>query len=67
MPSIGRGVEEVRVRDESGTFRVIYTARWADAVDALHAFQKKTRATSKRDIDNDLLRGRMSRSCWMRW
>lgn len=50
MPTIGRGVEEIRVRDESGVFRVIYTARLADAVYVLHAFQKKTQATSKRDI-----------------
>ena len=51
MPSIGRGVEEIRVRDDAGTFRVVYTARLADAVVVLHAFQKKTQATSKRDID----------------
>jgi len=51
MPSIGKGVEEIRVRDDAGTFRVIYTARLADAVYVLHAFQKKTQATSKRDID----------------
>ena len=51
MPSIGRGVEEIRVRDDAGAFRVIYTARLADAVYVLHAFQKKTRATSRRDID----------------
>lgn len=51
MPSIGQGVEEIRVRDETGIFRVIYTARLADAVYVLHAFQKKTQATSKRDID----------------
>jgi phage-related protein len=51
MPSIGRGVEEIRVWDDAGTFRVIYTARLADAVYVLHAFQKKTQATSKRDID----------------
>ena len=51
MPSIGRGVEEIRVWDESGTFRVIYTARLADAVYVLHAFQKKTQATSKRDAE----------------
>ena len=51
MPSIGRGVEEIRVRDDADAFRVIYTARLADAVYVLHAFQKKTRATSKRDID----------------
>lgn len=51
MPSIGRGVEEIRVRDDSGAYRVIYTARLADAVYVLHAFQKKTQATSQRDLD----------------
>jgi phage-related protein len=51
MPSIGKGVEEIRIWDESGTFRVIYTARLADAVYVLHAFQKKTQGTSKRDIE----------------
>jgi phage-related protein len=51
MPSIGKGVEEIRVWDDSGTYRVIYTARLADAVYVLHAFQKKTPATAKRDIE----------------
>ncbi len=51
MPSIGRGVEEIRIWDESGTYRVVYTARLADAVYVLHAFQKKTQATSKKDIE----------------
>lgn len=51
MPSIGKGVEEIRVWDESGTYRVIYTARLADAVYVLHAFVKTTQATSKHDID----------------
>ena len=51
MPSIGRGVEEIRVWDESGTYRVIYTARLETAVYVLHAFQKKTQQTSKRDIN----------------
>src|SRR4051812_1008693 len=51
MPSIGRGVEEVRARDESGAYRVIYVARFEEAVFVLHAFQKKTQATAKRDID----------------
>lgn len=50
MPSIGKGVEELRVWDDSGTYRVIYTARLADAVYVLHAFQKKTEATSTPDI-----------------
>jgi len=51
MPSIGKGVEEIRVWDEAGTFRVVYTARLADAVYVLHAFQKKTPTTSPRDIE----------------
>lgn len=51
MPSIGKGVEEIRVRDETGIYRTIYTARIADAVYVLHVFQKKTPTTSKSDID----------------
>jgi phage-related protein len=51
MPSIGKEVEEIRVWDDSGTYRVIYTARLIDAVYVLHAFQKKSQATAKRDIE----------------
>ncbi len=51
MPSIGRGVEEIRIWDDRASYRVIYTARLADAVYVLHAFQKKTHSTAKRDID----------------
>jgi phage-related protein len=51
MPAIGKGVEEIRVWDESGTYRVIYTARLVDAVYVLHLFQKKSQTTSQRDID----------------
>ena len=51
MPIIGKGIEEIRVWDDAGTFRVVYTARLEKAVCVLHAFQKKTQATSKRDID----------------
>jgi phage-related protein len=51
MPSIGKGVEEIRVWDDSGTYRVIYTARLVDVVYVLHAFQKKSQATAKRDIE----------------
>ncbi len=50
MPTIGKGVEDLRIWDESGTFRVIYTARLADAVYVLHAFQKKAQATARHDI-----------------
>ena len=51
MPSVGKGVEEIRICDEAGTFRVIYTARLMEAVYVLHAFQKKTQATSQREIE----------------
>lgn len=37
--------------DETGAFRVIYVARRVEAVYVLHAFQKKSQATSKRDIE----------------
>jgi phage-related protein len=50
MTSIGPGVREIRVRDAAGVFRVIYVATWADAIYVLHAFQKKTQRTSKRDL-----------------
>lgn len=51
MPAVGRGVEEIRLWDGPGTFRIIYTARRSDKVYVLHAFEKKTQATSKRDIN----------------
>ena len=51
MPSIGVGVREVRIRDATGAFRVIYLAKLADAVYVLHCFQKKTQKTSKQDLD----------------
>jgi phage-related protein len=51
MPDIGKGVEEPRVWDDTGTYRVVYLTRLSDAVYVLHAFQKKTQATAKRDIE----------------
>ncbi|MEO7030320.1 MAG: type II toxin-antitoxin system RelE/ParE family toxin [Acidobacteriaceae bacterium] len=51
LPAVGTGVEEIRVWVESGTYRVIYIARLAEAVYVLHAFQKKTQQTSQRDIE----------------
>jgi phage-related protein len=51
MPSIGAGVREIRIREAAGAFRVIYAATFSDVVYVLHAFQKKTRQTAKRDLD----------------
>jgi len=58
MPRIGAGVREVRIRDAAGAFRVIYTAARPEALYVLHAFQKKTQATSRRDLDLALARYR---------
>jgi phage-related protein len=51
MPIIGQGVEELRLSDDTGVYRVIYYARRAESIYVLHAFQKKTQTTSKRDVD----------------
>jgi len=51
LPSIGSAVAEIRVWDEAGTFRMIYVAKFAQAVFVLHCFQKKSQQTAKRDIN----------------
>ena len=51
MPTVGRGVSEIRIRDAAGAFRVIYVAKFSGAVYVLHCFQKKTEKTAKKDID----------------
>lgn len=51
MSSIGPGVQEIRVRDAGGAFRVIYVARFEEAIYVLHAFQKKTQKTAPLDIE----------------
>ncbi|UXT85526.1 type II toxin-antitoxin system RelE/ParE family toxin [Agrobacterium tumefaciens] len=51
MATVGQGVREIRIRDEAGAFRVLYVAKIEDAVYVLHAFQKKTQQTAKRDLD----------------
>ena len=51
LKEVGRGVRELRVREASGTFRVVYLATLPDRIAVLHAFQKKTQQTSQRDIE----------------
>jgi phage-related protein len=51
MQTIGAGVREIRLRDASGAFRVVYVATFADAIHVLHAFQKKSQKTAQRDLD----------------
>ena len=54
MVTVGKGVQEIRIRDEAGAFRVIYIARLAAAIYVLHCFQKKSKSgisTPKQDIE----------------
>ena len=51
MSTVGAGAGEIRIKDEAGIYRVIYVAKFEDAVYVLHAFEKKTRKTRKADID----------------
>jgi len=50
MPTIGAGVREIRIRCRIGAYRVIYIASLADAIHVLHAFQKKSQKTARRDL-----------------
>ena len=50
MKTVGSGVREIRIR-VLGEWRILYVARFADAVYILHAFQKKTQKTRRNDIE----------------
>ena len=41
----------IRVRDEAGAFRVVYVAKFAEAVFVLHCFEKKSQRTSRPDME----------------
>ncbi len=49
MPSVGAGVVELRLH-AAGEHRVVYVAKFAEAVYVLHAFEKKTRQTREADL-----------------
>ncbi len=51
MNTVGAGAVEIRIKDAAGICRVIYVARFEEAIYVLHAFQKKTRKTRKADIE----------------
>ena len=51
MNTVGHGVREIRIRDTAGVFRVMYVAKFDDAVYVLHCFQKRTQKTSKADLN----------------
>ena len=51
MPEIGAGVNEIIVDTTDGWFRVMYVAKFEEALYVLHSFQKKTNKTSQGDKD----------------
>ena len=51
MPSIGRGVHELRLKDRSGAYRVIYALLGRGTVHLLHAFKKRSQATPVRNLE----------------
>ena len=50
MSVVGKGVEEIRIKTGEA-YRIFYVARFAEAVYVLHAFNKKTQKTSKKDLE----------------
>ena len=50
METVGAGVREIRIRDDSGIYRVMYVAKFAKTIYVLHCFQKKTQKTAPNDL-----------------
>jgi phage-related protein len=50
MPTVGAGVIEIRIHTER-EHRVFYVAKFPEGVYVLHAFEKKSQKTSKRDLE----------------
>lgn len=49
IKAVGPGVMEIRVHSD-GVFRLMYVAKFAEAVYVLHVFRKKTQKTSELDL-----------------
>jgi len=50
MPIVGPGVREIRIHTTL-EHRVLYVAKFAEAVYVLHAFEKRSRKTATRDVE----------------
>jgi phage-related protein len=50
MNEVGRGVREIRIQTGEA-HRIFYVTRFAEGVYVLHAFEKRSRKTTKRDLD----------------
>ena len=53
---VGAGTKEIRINLDDGWYRVMYVAKFHDAIYVLHCFKKKTRVTSKQDKDMTISR-----------
>ena len=52
MPSVGKGVHELRLKDRSGQYRVFYYTKLKNDILVISfGFKKKTKATPKKEID----------------
>lgn len=64
MADVGAGVLEIRIRDSTGAYRVVYVAKFPEAVYVLHVFKKKGQKTPLPDLQmarqryRELLRNR---------
>lgn len=49
--TIGKGVFEIKVKIQSGAYRVMYVTKIKDSIAVLHCFEKKSQRTRKQDIE----------------
>jgi phage-related protein len=49
--AVGAGTKEIRIKQTDGAFRVMYVAKFDDAIYVLHCFKKKSQKTSQKDKD----------------
>ena len=49
MSIVGKGVQEIRIHT-GDAYRVLYVAKFEDAIYVLHAFQEKAQKTAQRNI-----------------
>jgi phage-related protein len=49
--AVGPGTREIRIKESNGIFRVMYVAKFVEAIYVLHCFQKKAQVTSRHDCE----------------
>lgn len=51
MASVGLGVREIRLREASGAYRVLYVTSVSGSIHVLHCFRKNAKKTSRLDLE----------------